>query len=204
MDQKVRCGDSLVGVYHLGCLARGIPDGAYTALTGDDKAAATHYRRLNARQRSEGDSIQYKLAFVRPPDELVAPAREIKAMPKDDLDQIATKQTQFEIWQGTGSVNQQSACDLWTASFFIPKQDVPPSAALYEVPLTDNVWTAWSGATLTGNPTRAVAKTAGGGAFLHWPLVFADVMDDGGFDLRDWQPPVGAGQAPGAGILRKS
>jgi hypothetical protein len=42
MDQKIRCGDSLVGVYDLACLAKGIPDDAYAPLSGDDKAAAAH------------------------------------------------------------------------------------------------------------------------------------------------------------------
>ena len=124
-------------------------------------------------------------------------------MPEDDLDQIAKKRAEFEAWQGTGWINQKRACDLWTAAFFIPKKDVPPSQGLYIVPLTDNVWRAWSGALPPANLTRADDKAAEDGAFLHWPLVFADVMEDGGFGCVVGTFAVGAGQAPGAGILRE-
>ncbi len=189
MDQKVRCGDSLVGVYDFACLAQGIPDDAYAALSGDDKAAAAHYRKLNARQRGDKDDIQRRMAFIDPPKNLFDKAREIEGMPEDDLDQIAEKRAEFEAWQGTGWINQKRACDLWTAAFFIPKKDVPPSQGLYEVPLTDNVWTAWSGTLPPANLTRAVDKAAEDGAFLHWPLVFADVMEDGGFDCVVGNPP---------------
>ena len=119
----------------------------------------------------------------------VSKARHIEGMPEDDLDQIAAKRAEFQKWQETGWINQKRACDLWTAAFFIPKQVVPPLPGLYEVPLTDNVWTAWSGTLPPPKLTRAVDKAADNGAFLHWPLVFADVMKDGGFDCVVGNPP---------------
>src|SRR5690606_32752025 len=45
LDHHVKCGDSLVGVFDLAVLTEGIPDAAYTAVTGDDKAVATQYRK---------------------------------------------------------------------------------------------------------------------------------------------------------------
>ena len=158
-------------------------------MSGDDKAAAAHYRKLNSRQRGDKDGTQRRLGFVDPPKDLVSRAREIEGMPEDDLDQIAKKRAEFEDWQETGWINQKRACDLWTAAFFIPRKDAPPSQGLYEVPLTDNVWTAWSGTLPPANLTRAVEKAAKDGAFLHWPLVFADAMEDGGFDCVVGNPP---------------
>lgn len=40
LDAHLRCGDALLGVYDLDVLKQGIPDDAYKALTGDNKAAA--------------------------------------------------------------------------------------------------------------------------------------------------------------------
>src|SRR5262249_37632635 len=51
LDHHVKCGDSLVGVADLNVLAEGIPDGAYTAVTGDDRRAASYYKRRNATER---------------------------------------------------------------------------------------------------------------------------------------------------------
>jgi hypothetical protein len=189
MDQKVRCGDSLVGVYDFACLAKGIPDEAYAVLSGDKKAAAAHYRRLNAKQRDDKDHKQGKLAFLKPPAELVETAREIDALPEENLDDIAKKRKKFEAWQETGWINQKRACDLWTAAFFIPKKDVPSSQGLYEVPLTDNVWTAWNGSLPPKVLDDAVEKAVTRGVFFHWPLVFADVMEAGGFDCVMGNPP---------------
>ncbi|MFM7192660.1 MAG: DUF559 domain-containing protein, partial [Microcystaceae cyanobacterium] len=41
LDHRIKCGNSLVGVMDLEVLKEGIPDKAYTAVTGDDKALAT-------------------------------------------------------------------------------------------------------------------------------------------------------------------
>lgn len=40
LDHAIRCGDSLVGVLDLGVLEEGIPDNAFTALSGDDSKSA--------------------------------------------------------------------------------------------------------------------------------------------------------------------
>ena len=40
LDHRIRCGDSLVGVFDLHSLKAGIPDKAFEPIAGDDKAAA--------------------------------------------------------------------------------------------------------------------------------------------------------------------
>ena len=55
LDHRIKCGNSLVGVMDLDCLKEGIPEGAYTAVTGDNKAVAT---KLKKRNKSEQDPIK--------------------------------------------------------------------------------------------------------------------------------------------------
>ena len=54
LDANIRCGDSLLGVFDLEALRKGIPDAAYKPLTGDDKATAEVLRRSATRRSSEG------------------------------------------------------------------------------------------------------------------------------------------------------
>ena len=51
LDSRIRCGDSLIGVFDYETLRRGIPDEAYKPLTGDDKDTAGAYARHNKQQR---------------------------------------------------------------------------------------------------------------------------------------------------------
>jgi hypothetical protein len=54
LDAQIRCGDSLVGVADLGVLQTGIPDAAYRALPGDDKALCAGLRNRNEAERDSG------------------------------------------------------------------------------------------------------------------------------------------------------
>jgi 4-hydroxy-tetrahydrodipicolinate reductase len=51
LDANVRCGDSLLGVFDLAVLEKGVPDAAYKPLTGDDKEAAKLAGKVNRQQR---------------------------------------------------------------------------------------------------------------------------------------------------------
>jgi len=90
LDNRIRLGDSLIGLYDVKMLAAGIPDEAYKPLTGDHKAVANHYRRLNRAQR-DGQKGQSRLAFVGPPTDLADAFSAVEAMPEDDVDDVAAK-----------------------------------------------------------------------------------------------------------------
>jgi hypothetical protein len=59
LDHRIRCGDSLVGVFDLPLLKDGIPDKAFNPLEGDDKTAARELARRNRDERTgqEGFSL---------------------------------------------------------------------------------------------------------------------------------------------------
>ena len=61
LDHRIRCGDSLVGVFDLGVLTQGIPDKAFDPCEGDEKTTA----RAAARQNRE--ETERRAGFVCPP-----------------------------------------------------------------------------------------------------------------------------------------
>ncbi len=50
LDHHIRCGDSLVGVFDLTAMERGIPDDAFTAKPGDDKKLASAIKKRNKQE----------------------------------------------------------------------------------------------------------------------------------------------------------
>ena len=126
-----------------------------------------------------------------PPADLVSAAKKIETMPEEDVDQIDAKYRSFRSFrEGSSWMFRKRACDLWTAAFFAPKTKVPPSQGLYDVPLTDHVWLAWSGSALPEPLLKNAGSTAEENGFFHWPLEFTDVIfEHGGFDVVLGNPP---------------
>ncbi|MBA2248526.1 MAG: N-6 DNA methylase [Chloroflexia bacterium] len=54
LDHHIKRGDSLIGVFNLDVLETGVPDDAYTAISGDDKATATAIKKRNRTERPKG------------------------------------------------------------------------------------------------------------------------------------------------------
>ena len=53
LDANIHCGDSLLGVFDLKALEKGIPDDAYKPLTGDDKETAKWFARRNKAEKTD-------------------------------------------------------------------------------------------------------------------------------------------------------
>ena len=192
LDARIRCGDSLIGVFDYDMLRRGIPDAAYAPLTGDDKAVAKAYARHNAVLR-DGQGATGLMTELRPPTDLIDAHRRLMELPEDTLEQVAGKQAAFaDLHHGRGWQGLKAACDLYVAAFFQPKTgEVPTPAVLNHpvMPLTDHVWAAARG-TLPYGPLGALADAVAHrvGAF-HWPLEFPHVFALGGFDVVVGNPP---------------
>ena len=126
LDARIRCGDSLIGVFDYAMLKDGIPDEAYKPSTGDDKDAAKAWAKLNCGQR-DGKAKDGMLAEIRPPAGLLDQARTIQQMPEDTLDQIAAKERALARLHAGSWLHLKAACDLYVAAFFAPKTEPPPS-----------------------------------------------------------------------------
>ena len=183
LDHRIRCGDSLVGVFDLERLKDGIPDKAFEPLEGDDRATARALARRNREERAGQMGL-----FVWNPGDALADftlkSHLLDAITDDTPEAIRRKKQLFErshadpTWR-----RQKDACDLWSASFFQPlKPDIPiiTSSALADY--------------LGGRPidARLIAQASALSirqGFFHWPLEFPEVFADGGFDVIHSNPP---------------
>jgi hypothetical protein len=192
LDSRIRCGDSLIGVFDYETLKLGITDEAYKPLTGDNKETARAYAKFNKQQR-DGKGATGFLATLKPPADLIDAARALADMPEDTLEQIAAKKTSFEkLHSGQNWLNLKIACDCYVAAFFVEKiGGIPNPAALARptIPLTDHVWTAARGQPIYPPLVGITDKIANSVSAFHWPIEFPHVFSHGGFDAVIGNPP---------------
>ncbi len=187
LDHHVKCGDSLVGVGDLGHLNEGIPDGAYRPIEGDDKAAATSYRKRNAAERGG------QLVFGHTPAETAEWAEDFKTfaiLEERNPDEVQAKEDLYAQLRNSDTRwgHAKAACDLWTYAFFAPLQPASPDG-LDGVPTTNDVIDALAGYRTSTPLLHAATAAAETHGFFHWPLEFADVFERGGFDVVLGNPP---------------
>ena len=185
LDHRIRCGDSLTGVFELASLEDGIPDEAFRPLEGDDRTTARELKRRNRDER-EG---QHHLFDWRPDavlDDLTRASRALDNIADDTPEAIREKKKLFERSHADPAWRRRhEACDLWTAAFFQPLR--PDAPAITTDALVDH---------FAGRPNPRLVATAWGLSlthrFFHWPLEFPEVFADGGFDVILGNPPYGA------------
>ena len=197
-DAQIRCGDALLGVFDLGVMEQGIPDAAYKALTGDDKAVARHYAKKNKGERSERTHVEEGFRFGRQRG-LMEAFTTMRAMPEDTLDQIAAKSKRLNALTGSGSDSWllSRACDLYVAAFLAPKIVLPttagpdglPRRGAETVPTSGTVWEFLHGVRPFGLLVQNAERALDDARAFHWPLEFPDIMARGGFDAVLGNPP---------------
>ena len=198
MDQRIQCGDSLIGVHDFSVLAGGIPDDAYLAVDGDDRDVVNYFKSKNRREISERERIEdgLKLNFNT---DLADELGDLVDLPEETVEDIATKRIRFNtlMKKGTNAWTLKRTCDFWTSPFFAKKLKGGEFAGLDGMPRRGAETIVTSGAlreVLRGHePFRplgdAVAELEKYYRFFHWPIAFADVMAHGGFDVVLGNPP---------------
>jgi len=197
LDAHLRCGDSLLGVYDLKALEIGIPDDAYKPLTGDDKAAAAAWKKLN-KQARERDDKTIEMAFAKVSGELAGTAQNIETQGEDDLAGVEAKRKAFDtLIKGESYWRVKTACDLYIAAFLLPKvtaPDVTAGAKGITIPTTSAVRDKLSGMLAVSNLESIAIRVATAARSFHWPLEFPQVFFPAagrkvGFDLALGNPP---------------
>lgn len=183
LDHRIRCGDSLIGVFDLKVLKDGIPDKAFEPLEGDDKAAARAFAKRNSEERvGEADLFAWKDDVSI--NEFGAHSREIDGIADDSPETIRRKKQLFERSHDDPRWRRQKlACDLWTAAFFQPLK--PNSVPITSGALADQLGGRPIDARVMGLATLYERSQA----FFHWQLEFPEVFADGGFDVVLSNPP---------------
>lgn len=193
LDHRIRCGDSLVGVFDLSVLEEGIPDEAFSPTSGDEKTAANLLKKRNRSERRDLESGQLSLT-LHPQEVLPALAEEdrtLAAVSDDFPAEIQRKKTLYERYRGEPMrLRLAQAYNLWTAAFF---HSMHSGASFQAQAITTQVLVDH----LAGRPhPQAVAQAevlASAQRFFHWPLEFPEVFADGGFDVALGNPPFMGG-----------
>ncbi|MCD1654120.1 hypothetical protein K7J14_05320 [Treponema zuelzerae] len=190
LDHHIRCGNSLVGVSSLEVLSKGIPDDAYKPLTGDDKATSSALKKRNkAEKDAAGQMGLFDEPLSKAQGELLMFHHKLDAIDSESLASIESKEALFRTLTSSASFLQaRAACDVWTASFFIPKkpgEPVPTSADVRA--LTQGTG---EGAFQQGVRERSREASAQA-AFFHWPIEFPEIFHRAtpGFDCVLGNPP---------------
>ena len=191
LDHRIRCGDSLVGVFDLEVLQRGIPDKAFDPVGDEDRALAREMKNNNRITRAEiqaGQPLLFGLGSGGDLTTLAEHARLIESIPDDSLETIREKGRRYNELR-TEMNHLRTACDLWTASFFQRRtRSLARDARITSQTLCD--WLRRGTA-----PQQAIAQAkalAHDHRFFHWPLEFPEVFSHGGVDVVISNPPYGA------------
>ena len=194
LDDNIRCGDALIGVFDLEALRQGVPDEAYKQLTGDDRETARHFAARNRGEKSGQGALDFGgrgHGRLPPPPPLADASRALRALPEDSVDEIAEKQRRALANEADpGRWRWRVAADLYVAAFLTPKiGGVPADRNTVTVPTTGHVWAELSGQAVYGPLIGLADDLAGEARAFHWPLEFAEAFAAGGFDVVLGNPP---------------
>nr|WP_236260351.1 DNA methyltransferase [Streptomyces tendae] len=204
LDDRIKTGNALLGATPA-VLERGIPDGAFEKLEGDQQPVVTKLRQQNDQERKGAEQLPFAERVMRTGTAMVRAEAEKVAKIGDhslaEVRQHARAHRQFE--QRPELRHLKRVADVWCASFLWPKYKGAPTA-------------------ITSNVLRAVEKDEEDGPlpdegaeamlrdivrrnqFFHWHLEFPRVFrveesegDDvnpetgwqGGFDAVLGNPP---------------
>jgi very-short-patch-repair endonuclease len=192
LDHRIRCGDSLVGVFDLSVLEAGIPDEAFESVSGDDKTAATQLKKRNRSERRDLESGQLLIPFDfdSAVAELASEYAALETIPDDTPAHVKEKQRRFESARHSPFATRQlQACNLWTAAFFqslvSSKQQVVDDTtaerlAARQSPLafitTDTLRRYLESGTAHPQALAIAEALAVHNCFFHWPLEFPEVL----------------------------
>ncbi|MCA6558346.1 MAG: N-6 DNA methylase, partial [Pseudanabaena sp. M114S2SP2A07QC] len=189
LDHRIKCGNSLVGVLNLDVLKEGIPDEAFKAVTGDDKALSSIKKKANKQERLKDLKGQLSTAGQLDDDlaEIASAWQELDRIPENTPEFVKQKKERYEANQRDRKWwRSRSACNLWTAAFFMPLTEqnlqlLPTTAALVRLLNEDLNSPSGSGIGVR-DIVDAANQLASEKGFFHWALEFPDVFENDGFD----------------------
>jgi N-6 DNA Methylase len=184
LDHRIKCGNSLIGVLDSSVLKEGIPDDAFTPVTGDDKKIASAYRKKNKDERKGQPSLPFDV--LEHVHKFAAESEQLLGIVEDTPADVRRKEEAYRKVREQGQwLHDWTAANLWTTAFLIPlrKYDDP------EVPthstFMDYLLHGQDRPQMTGYANALSVERH----FFSWRLEFPDVFDKGGFDVVLGNPP---------------
>jgi len=187
LDHHLRCGDALLGILDPVILETGIPDKAFNALSGDDKAVVTALKKANRDALKAIERARMRAAFNLAFDLDAAPeAAALDALPDDTLAALEAKRAAFvEAEAKSAASRARLAADLFVAAFVLPK--TPQTMA--SVPTTQDLWLVLNGSDPRPGVAAAGARAVQTAQAFHWWQAFPQVRAKGGFAVLLGNPP---------------
>lgn len=184
IDHHLHIGDALLGVLDPKVLEDGIPDEAYAALSGDDKAVASALKKQNKadlkswRQIAGGDLLTKA--------GLASQAVGVETLDDDTPEHLAAKR---HAWKAAQAEAQRSPfarlADTYVAAFLAPKL----AGAGETVPLSGYLWGVLNGYARKAEVEDAAQALCRHHGVFHWWLAFPQVAAAGGFSVMLGNPP---------------
>ncbi len=189
LNSHIQQGNALLGTTPE-LMAKGVPDGAWDPIEGDDKGIAGALRKRN-NKAAEGQRSLDTLWSKQGNSDAEAVTRavtELEAADDASRDALERKELQWDgILLSAAYRHQKFVADAWCSAFVWPKR----TRALADAAPTNEVWRQLRDA--QGQPlaltTETVVALADQYRFLHWHLQFPQVFAKGGFDVVVGNPP---------------
>jgi N-6 DNA Methylase len=184
VDHHLQVGDALLGVLDPKVLEHGIPDEAYTALSGDDKTMASALKKQNKADLKSWKAIESGDLFTQAG--LAVKAVAVETLSDDTPESIAAKRA---AWREAQAVAQRSTlarlADTYVAAFLAPKL----ANTGEQVPLSGYLWSVLSGQAPRADVEEAAHYLCRTHSVFHWWLAFPQVAAKGGFSVMLGNPP---------------
>ena len=181
LDHHIQCGNSLLGTTPA-LLADGIPDNAFKAIEGDDKAVVKGLKADNKRERKEhaDQTGQQQTMFGSEPiiklGNLPASFASLTSSDEFTITDVAEKEELYnKLVSGSNYQNAQLLADTWCAAFVWKKDETdlgrqcPTEAGFRKVEKSANH-------SVMPHVIDEVTRLAGQYQFFHWHLAFPDVF----------------------------
>lgn len=199
LDHHLVLGDALLGLLDLGVLKEGIPDEAYSTLTGDDREVGNTLKKVNRAARKALAKLQKSenLELHLGTEALGDAFARLDELSDHAIEGVEAKRARYdELRKQAESSPVALAADIYLGAFLMPKrlaegeQQLTERAAVDRYPATGTLLIALDG-TLAGEHTvaRAARRVCRMARVLHWPLAFPQVFARGGFDVVVGNPP---------------
>ncbi|MGF1938871.1 MAG: Eco57I restriction-modification methylase domain-containing protein [Nostoc sp. ChiQUE02] len=188
LDHRIKCGNSLIGVLDINCLSEGIPDEAYKPITGDDKKLSSQFKKRNKKERETDNQGQLSIfgGLETERTHYTESARELGDIPESTPQQVREKQARYQqARKDSGWWRDYSACNLWTAAFFMSLTE----KNLQLLPTTAVLTQLLQGNLSMQEIVNTTNKLAEEKHFFHWCLEFPEVFEQGGFNCVLGNPP---------------
>ena len=191
LDHHLKCGNSLVGATRE-LMQKGIPEGAFTELTGDDKATVRAAKKRNGEELGGAKGLFDEAEELFPDYGKIAERfSRLAELEESTLEGVRLLATRYRsIVEAPEYLAELSAANAWCAAFFQPKR---PGAA---EPITQGRFSTWlRDPSKVAKPLRELAEVlASQASFFHWELAFPEVFRPaggkaGGFDVVLGNPP---------------